>query len=79
VIASLGFTSREPRRLDEHLAPDPNPVVESNNWYWSGHNAAGSTTAAWGINFDDGFTGANTATDSSAWNYFTTVWARCVR
>ncbi|MBC8132768.1 MAG: DUF1566 domain-containing protein [Deltaproteobacteria bacterium] len=51
----------------------------SANWYWSSHNAAGSTTAAWGINFDDGFTGANTATSTTAWNYFTTVWARCVR
>jgi uncharacterized protein DUF1566 len=51
----------------------------SNNWYWSSHNSAGSTTAAWALNFDDGFTGANTTTDTTAWNYFTTVWARCVR
>jgi hypothetical protein len=53
--------------------------ARSNNWYWASHRAAGSTTAAWAINFDDGFTGKNDTTDTSAWNYFTNVWVRCVR
>ena len=35
-------------------------------------------TAAWAINFDDGFTGFN-AGASGAWNYFTEAWVKCVR
>ncbi|MES1207165.1 MAG: DUF1566 domain-containing protein [Pseudomonadota bacterium] len=65
--------------INRTMFPGTKSGARSNNWYWAGHNAAGSTTAAWGINFDDGFTGANIATDTTAWNYFTTVWARCVR
>jgi hypothetical protein len=50
----------------------------SNNWYWASHRAAGSTTASWALNFDDGFTGFN-AGASGAWNFFTAAFVRCVR
>ena len=53
--------------------------ARSNDRYWASHRAVGSATAAWAINFDDGFTGKNDTTDTTAWNYFTNVWARCVR
>jgi hypothetical protein len=51
--------------------------ARSNNWYWSSHNSRGSTTFAWALNFDDGFTGFNSA--SAAWNTFGPSWAKCVR
>jgi hypothetical protein len=65
--------------INRTMFPNTKSGARSNNWYWASHRPPGSTTAAWAINFDDGFTGANTATDPTAWNYFTTVWVRCVR
>jgi len=49
------------------------------NWYWASHSAAGNASAAWAINFDDGFTGFNAGATSTDWNYFPTAWTRCVR
>lgn len=44
-------------------------------WYWASHQARGSS-ASWGINFDDGFTGFNSG--SAAWNTFGPSWVKCV-
>jgi formylglycine-generating enzyme required for sulfatase activity len=51
--------------------------ARSNNWYWASHHQRGSTTVSWGLNFDDGFTGFNSA--SAAWNTFGPSYAKCVR
>ncbi len=73
--------------VDENLvAPSINRTMFSNthygarseNWYWASHRQRGSSTASWGLNFDDGFTGFN-AGASGAWNYWTTGYAKCVR
>jgi hypothetical protein len=66
------------------MFPNTKYGSKSNNWYWASHLAAGNTTAAWAINFDDGFTGYNSGTATGKnggpeWNYFTGAWVRCVR
>jgi hypothetical protein len=66
------------------VAPAINTTVFSNTsygarqpdkWYWASHQARGSS-ASWGINFDDGFTGFNSG--SAAWNTFGPSWVKCV-
>jgi hypothetical protein len=64
--------------INRTMFPGTKYGSSSNNWYWASHLAAGQSTAAWAINFDDGFTGFN-AGASGAWNYFTAAWVRCVR
>ena len=64
--------------INRTMFPNTKYGSKSNNWYWASHLAAGNATAAWAINFDDGFTGFN-AGASGAWNYFTAAWVRCVR
>jgi len=46
-------------------------------WYWASEPLATETTYGWGIDFCDGYTGANNAT--SGWNFYTTAWVKCVR
>jgi hypothetical protein len=48
--------------------------ARSNDWYWAVETNGSS---AWGLNFDDGFTGFNSG--AAAWNTFGPSWARCVR
>ena len=50
--------------------------ARSNNWYWASHQAR-SSSAVWGLNFDDGFTGFNSGT--AAWNTFGPSYTKCVR
>jgi hypothetical protein len=63
--------------IDRTWFPDTQFGARSNDWYWASHRAVGST-AAWAINFDDGFTGFN-AGASGDWDYFTEAWAKCAR
>jgi hypothetical protein len=48
----------------------------STTWFWAAESA--TTTTDWGINYCDGYTGANTTT-TGKWNYFTVGYVRCVR
>ncbi len=48
---------------------------QTDKWYWTSHLARGSS-ASWGLNFDDGFTGSNSG--SAAWNTFGPSWVKCV-
>lgn len=78
-VSTLVDESQVGPAINRTTFPGTKSGSRSNNWYWAAHHAAGSTTAAWAINFDDGFTGKNDTTDTTAWNYFTNVWVRCVR
>jgi hypothetical protein len=64
--------------INAEMFPNTEYGSRSNNWYWASHTAQGNSSAAWAINFDDGFTGFNIGA-SGAWNYWTAAWARCVR
>ena len=64
--------------IDRATFPNTAYGARSNEWYWASHQALGQSSAAWAINFDDGFTGFN-AGQATDWNYFTEAWARCVR
>ena len=58
----------------------PNVVsCGSTTWFWSREQLSGNTTYDWGINFCDGYTGENNTTSTTAWNYFTQGYVRCVR
>jgi hypothetical protein len=78
-LATLVDESRVAPAIDTSQFPGTKYGSRSENWYWAAERQTGSTTAAWAINFDDGFTGANGTSDTTAWNYFTAVWVRCVR
>jgi hypothetical protein len=64
--------------IDVTQVPGTEYGSRSDNWYWSSHRARNSQTAAWAINFDDGFTGFNSG-ESGDWNYFSSGWVKCVR
>jgi hypothetical protein len=77
-LATLVDEAQVAPSINRTMFPNTKYGSRSNNWYWASHRAAGSTTAAWAINFDDGFTGFN-AGASGDWNYFTAAWVKCVR
>ncbi len=77
-LATLVDEAQVAPSINRTMFPNTKYGSRSNNWYWASHQAAGSTTAAWALNFDDGFTGFN-AGASGAWNYFTGAWVKCVR
>jgi hypothetical protein len=77
-LATLVDEAQVAPAINRTMFPNTKYGSKSNNWYWASHRAAGSATAAWAINFDDGFTGFN-AGASGAWNYFTEAWVKCVR
>jgi hypothetical protein len=77
-LATLVDEAQVAPAINRTMFPGTKSGSKSNNWYWASHLAAGNATAAWAINFDDGFTGFN-AGASGAWNYFTAAWVRCVR
>lgn len=64
--------------IDRTMFPDTQYGARSNNWYWASHHARNRSDAAWGLNFDDGFTGFN-AGAAGSWNHWTTAYAKCVR
>ena len=77
-LATLVDEAQVAPSINRTMFPNTKYGSKSNNWYWASHRAAGNATAAWAINFDDGFTGFN-AGASGAWNYFTAAWVKCVR
>lgn len=64
--------------INRTMFPNTRYGARSNNWYWASHRRRDSTTASWGINFDDGFTGFNAGAEG-AWNHWTEAYAKCVR
>ena len=77
-LATLVDEAEVAPAINRTMFPNTQYGSRSNDWYWSSHAARGNASAAWAINFDDGFTGFN-AGASGAWNYFTAAWTRCVR
>jgi hypothetical protein len=78
-LSTLVDESQVAPAINRTMFPGTKYGSKSNNWYWASHLEAGQTTAAWAINFDDGFTGFNAGASSTDWNYFTAAWVRCVR
>jgi hypothetical protein len=77
-LATLVDEARVAPAINVTLFPNTKYGSKSNNWYWASHHQRGSSSAAWAINFDDGFTGFN-AGASGAWNYWTSAFVKCVR
>jgi len=73
-LATLVDEARVAPAINTEMFPDTKYGARSNNWYWATPQRG---SAAWALNFDDGFTGTNTG--SAAWNTFGPSWARCVR
>jgi hypothetical protein len=78
-LATLVDEAQVAPAINRTMFPSTQYGARSNNWYWASHAQRGSTTAWWGLNFDDGFTGFNAGATSTAWNYWTVAWAKCVR
>lgn len=76
-LATLVDEAKVAPAINEEYFPGTKYGARSNNWYWSSDEDALSS-AAWALNFDDGFTGTNKGAEG-AWNYFTSGFARCVR
>jgi hypothetical protein len=66
------FPGTHPTSSDSGCMNDGLPT-----WYWASEPLATEPTYAWGIDFCDGFTGANNAT--SGWNDYASAWVKCVR
>jgi hypothetical protein len=77
-LATLVDEAQVAPSINRTMFPNTRHGSRTDNWYWSGHAARGNASAAWAINFADGFTGFN-AGASGAWNYWNAAWARCVR
>jgi len=77
-LATLVDEARVAPSINVTMFPDTQYGSRSNDWYWASHLARNSQTAAWALNFDDGFTGTNVGS-SGDWNYFTAGWVKCVR
>jgi hypothetical protein len=77
-LATLVDEAQVAPAINRTMFPSTQYGARSNNWYWASHAERNSTTAWWGLNFDDGFTGFN-AGASGAWNYWTVAYAKCVR
>lgn len=72
-VDTTAFPGTHPTSSDSGCMFDGMPT-----WYWASEPLAGDATAAWwGIDFCDGYTGANNAT--SGWNAYATAWVKCVR
>jgi hypothetical protein len=76
-LATLVDETQVAPAINRTMFPSTQYGARSNNWYWASHPQRNSTTAWWGLNYDDGFTGFN-AGASGAWNYWTVAWAKCV-
>jgi hypothetical protein len=77
-LATLVDETQVAPAINRTMFPSTQYGARSNNWYWASHAQRNSTTAWWGLNYDDGFTGFN-AGASGAWNYWTAAYAKCVR
>jgi len=77
-LATLVDEAQVAPAINRTMFPSTQYGAHSNNWYWAAHAERDSTTAWWGLNFDDGFTGFNAGV-SGTWNYWTAAYAKCVR
>ena len=75
-LATLVDEAEVAPSINEEVFPNTHYGARSNNWYWAGHQAR-SSSASWGLNFDDGFTGFNSG--AAAWNTFGPSYTKCVR
>jgi hypothetical protein len=75
-LATLVDEAQVAPAINRTAFPNTHYGARSNNWYWASHQARNSS-AAWALNFDDGFTGFNSG--SAAWNTFGPSYAKCVR
>jgi len=75
-LATLVDEAEVAPAINESVFPNTHYGARSNNWYWASHQARNSS-AVWGLNFDDGFTGFNSG--SAAWNTFGPSYTKCVR
>ena len=78
-LATLVDEAQVAPAINRAMFPNTKYGAHSNNWYWASHAQRNSTTAWWGLNFDDGFTGFNVGATTTAWNYWTAAYAKCVR
>lgn len=85
-LATLVDESAVAPSIDTTAFPNTQYGSRSNNWYWASERARNHATAAWALNFDDGFTGFNSGQPANPpekeradWNYFTAGYAKCVR
>ena len=78
-LATLVDEAQVAPAINRTMFPNTKYGAHSNNWYWASHAQRNSTTAWWGLNFDDGFTGFNVGATTTAWNYWTAAYAKCVR
>jgi hypothetical protein len=76
-LATLVDENQVAPAINRTYFPNTQYGAHTNNWYWSSHNSRGSTTYAFALNFDDGFTGYNSG--AATWNTFGPSWAKCVR
>ena len=74
-LATLVDEAQVAPAINQPVFPNTQYGARSNNWYWASHQAR-SSSAAWGLNFDDGFTGFNSG--AAAWNTFGPSYAKCV-
>lgn len=77
IRTSLGDEARVAPSIDTSMFPNTKYGSRSNKWYRVS-DADALSSAAWGLNFDDGFTGTNKGSPGD-WNHWTTGFARCVR
>jgi len=78
-LSTLVDEARVAPSINPDVFPDTQYGSRSNDWYWASHASANDASAAWAINFDDGFTGFNAGSAPDDWNYFTAAWVKCVR
>jgi hypothetical protein len=77
-LATLVDENQVAPAINRTMFPNTKYGARSNNWYWASHHQRNSTTASWGLNFDDGFTGFNAGV-SGDWNFWDAAYAKCVR
>ena len=75
-LATLVDEAQVAPAINRTVFPNTHYGARSNDWYWASHQARNSS-AVWGLNFDDGFTGFNSG--SAAWNTFGPSHTKCVR
>jgi hypothetical protein len=63
--------------INRTVFPSTNGSCDPDGWFWAAE-ASKVGGDGWGLSYCDGYTGANSATDSTKWNYFVDGWVRCV-
>ena len=76
-LASLVNEALVDGAVNRDAFPDTNGSCDPDGWYWASE-ASEVGGQGWGISYCDGYTGWNSGSSSSDWNYFTDGWVRCV-